>query len=49
MSVKAHEETVEQDRETVDCSSQPELLSTQVQSWLDEVILPILLQELLHD
>jgi hypothetical protein len=49
MGAAAQEEMFEQDRETVDCSSRPEVLSTQVKSWLDEVILPILLEELLHD
>jgi hypothetical protein len=49
MGAAAHEKKFEQDSETADCSARPELISTQVKSWLDEVILPILLQELLHD
>lgn len=38
-----------EEKDPVDCSCPSDLLSTQAKSWIDEVILPILLQELIDD
>jgi hypothetical protein len=47
--VPENQDKIRQEKNRVARNPSAELSSTQVKAWLDQVILPILLQELLRD
>lgn len=49
MALVQHDDEMGEQKDPVDCIRPSLLLLTQAKSWLDEVILPILLQELMTD